>query len=330
MQHNRVENRMTSKSFLTWRAGVVVAAAALVAAFFYFSGTEASDSTVRAIGAPASSVSVTTAATAQSSSTSSALPPKGQPVLDFRHMANELGQERDLYAWFHRMLKQVPPSAAQVSLMHKVLLGCRGANEAVDSPVAGEPTELYEELKFRCSGFSPKELDRALQMVKSYAGKVHEAAEDAYAEKRCEDVWRIEQQYGWLPNLSANCLAPGVAGRVPTLFGSQHLVAREFAFYLELSIAEWGAREGMAPSQMHTMQLVLCAQGGYACGTPSQQLALIQYISGVGATFPMSEIDRMRPLIREYLRHPDLSIVGSAPEQPTVWGKRLKPKPKTP
>jgi hypothetical protein len=86
----------------------------------------------------------------------------------------------------------------------------------------------------------------------------------------------------------------------------------------------------MAPSQMHTMQLVLCAKAGYACGTPSEQLAWIQYISEVGDTFPLSEIDRMRPLIRDYLRHPDLSIAGTAPEQPKVWRKPPKAKPKTP
>ena len=39
-------------------------------------------------------------------------PPPAQPLamplpaMGFRHMANALGQERDLYAWFHRMLSR--------------------------------------------------------------------------------------------------------------------------------------------------------------------------------------------------------------------------------
>ena len=252
------------------------------------------------------------------------------PAMGFRHMANAIGQERDLYAWFHRMLKQKPPSAAQVSLMQWVAVGCREANSAIESGAAGSLTELFEELKFRCSGFTREELDRNEPMIAYYAGQVSKAAYEAYGQKRCEDVWRIEQQYGWLPDLAAGCLFPHVDGRVSTLFGSQHQSARNYAFYLELSIAEWGARDGMAPSQMHTMQLVLCAQAGYACGTPSEQLAWIQYISEVGDTFPLSEIDRMRPLIRDYLRHPDLSIAGTAPEQPKVWRKPPKPWPKMP
>jgi hypothetical protein len=250
--------------------------------------------------------------------------------MGFRHMANALGQERDLYAWFHRMLKQEPPSAAQVSLMHWVILGCQEATSGVDSGSSRSLTELLEELKFRCSGFTREELDKTVRMIGQYADQVSHAAEDAYAQKRCEDAWRIEQQYDWLPNLTARCLFPREDGRVSTLFGSQHQLARNYAFFLELSIAEWGARDGMAPSQMHTMQLVLCAKTSFACGTPSQQLAWIQYISEVGDTFPVSEIDRMRPLIRDYLRHPDLSIAGTAPEQPKVWRKPPKAKPKMP
>ena len=274
---------------------------------------------------PAMQVIASSSAEAASSASGDALPAMG-----FRHMANALGQERDLYAWFHRMLKQKPPSAAQVNLMHWVILGCQEATSGVDSGSSRSLTELLEELKFRCSGFTREELGRNERMIAHYAGQVTKAAYEAYGQKRCEDVWRIEQQFDWLPDLTARCLFPRADGRVFTLFGSQHQLARNYAFYLELSIAEWGARDGMAPSQMHTMQLLVCAQAGYACGTPSQQLAWIQYISGVGDTFPVSEIDRMRPLIRDYLRHPDLSIAGTAPEQPKVWRKPPKPRPKMP
>ena len=313
-------------------AGALAAFAALaaLAVFLIWPAMLLTDEGVVAWPSPAKPPASAQRPAMQASAAASSATGDALPAMGFRHMANALGQERDLYAWFHRMLKQEPPSAAQVSLMRNVVLGCQGAYSAVDAQLAGSPMALFEELKFRCSGFSPEELDKALRKVSRYAGQVIEAAEDAYIAKRCEDGWRIEQQYDWLPNQAAGCLFPHVEGRVSTLFGSQHQLARTHAFFLELSIAEWGARDGMAPSQMHTMQLVLCAQAGYACGTPSQQLAWIQYISEVGDTFPLSEIDRMRPLIRDYLRHPDLSIAGTAPEQPKVWRKPPKAKPKMP
>ena len=279
---------------------------------------------------PAMQASASASASSSASAAASSASGDALPAMGFRHMANALGQERDLYAWFHRMLKQVPPSAGQVSLMHWVILGCKDAIRAVASGSAGWQTDLFEELNFRCSGFTREELDRNERMIAHYADQVDRAAYEAYAQKRCEEGWRIEQQSGWVPDKAASCLFPHVDGRVSTLFGSQHQLARNYAFFLELSIADWGARDGMAPSQMHTMQLVLCAKTDFACGTPSQQLAWIQFISGVGDTFPLSEIDRMRPLIREYLRHPDLSIAGTAPEQPKVWRKPPKHWPKVP
>ena len=263
----------------------------------------------------------------QASVAASSATGNGPPAMTFRHMANALGQERDLYAWFHRMLKQEPPSAAQVSLMRDVLAACESANREAKSRTEGVVYELAKEMQFRCSGFSTSELDRSSRMIQPYAGHVVGQAYRADHERRCEDVWRWEQQYEWLPKTTAGCLFPNKDGRVATLFGSQHNLALTYAFFLELSLSEWGARDGMAPSQMHTMQLAVCLVHGYACGTPSQQLAEIQYLSEEGNdAFPMSEIDRMRPLIREYLRHPDLSIVGSAPEQPKVLRRPKKPK----
>ena len=81
---------------------------------------------------------------------------------------------------------------------------------------------------------------------------------------------------------------------------------------------------------MHTMQLVLCAKTDFACGHAQPATGLDPIHQRVGDTFPLSEIDRMRPLIREYLRHPDLSIAGTAPEQPKVWRKPPKHWPKVP
>jgi hypothetical protein len=248
--------------------------------------------------------------------------------MGFRHMANELGRERDLYAWYHRMLKQVPPSAAQVALMRKVVWGCQ---EVYSSPSSRRhlSQELFAELQFRCAGFSEAFLRMASGQVAPVIRQFIDAASTAESEGRCEDAWAFEQQYEWLPNSTTSCLHPHKDGKVSTIFGSQYNVERDLAFFLEISTSEWGARDGMAPSQIHTMQLLVCAETGMACGSPSDQMARIKNESEGGYPFPMSEIERMRPLIREYLRHPDLSVTGSAPEQPRPfnrnWNKRKKP-----
>ena len=306
---------------------VALSAVAALAVFLIRPSTLLTDEVVVAWPSPAK-LPTSAARPAMQASTAVAGSDAGDalPAMAYRQMAKTVSQERDLYAWFHRMLKQEPPSAAQVSLMRDVLAACESANQEAKSRTEGVVFDLAKEMQFRCSGFSTSELNRSSRMIQSYAAKLGDQAEKAYNDKRCEDLWRMEQQYEWLPKFTAGCLTPSKEGRVATLFGSQHNLALTYAFFLELSLSEWGARDGMAPSQMHTMQLAVCLVHGYACGTPSQQLAEIQYLSEEGNdAFPMSEIDRMRPLIREYLRHPDLSIVGSAPEQPKVLRRPKKP-----